>query len=239
MRRSIPSLVAIVTLVSQFSAQAQDRIVSFAVRGTYTTTSKIFDNPDSPSSDLRGQYVALDNIYGFGCELRVNLPGNTVAIALSAEYLSKLDEHTQLVGFTNPPRTLPVKEGFRFIPIEVGAHISIPLGTEQLRFTMGGGVGAYIGKRILTIAGVEAAQQNNPVYYGIHVETTFDYRMLSRLSVRAEMRFRDPEITAQSRFDQPATQYGGVLILLPREPFRARINVNGLTFGLGVVFDVF
>lgn len=239
MRPLILTVVAIVTLTSQLAAQGQESTLSLAIRGTYTTSSKVFNNPDAPSGDMRGQFIPIDNIYGAGIELRVKIPGNAVALSFAAEYLSKLDEQIQLVGFTSPPRRLPVKEGFRLIPIELGANIFIPLGSERLRFTMGGGVGAYIGKRVLAIAGVEAVQQNNPINYGIHVESSFDYQILPRLCVRADMRFRDPEFTTESRFEQLATQYDRVLIPLPREPFRARINVNGLSFGVGVVIDVF
>jgi hypothetical protein len=108
-----------------------------------------------------------------------------------------------------------------------------------MRLSIGGGVGAYIGTRTLNVSGAEAPQQNKPVSYGIHVETNFDYLVLPRLYARAEMRFRDPEFTTESKFEQQATQSNGVLILLPKEPFRARINVNGLTFGFGLVFEIF
>jgi len=239
MRRSILSIAAIVMLLGQLSAQSQERLLSLTLRGGYTTTSKIFYNPDSPSPDLRGQYNSIDNLYGLGFELRWVLPGYSVALTLAAEYLSKSDEKTQLVGFLNPPRALPVKEGLRLIPIEIGALIFVPLGSDRVRLTMGGGLGAYIGMRYLTIAGVDAAQQNQPVSYGIHVETSFDYRITPKVFARAEMRFRDPEFTTESRFSEQATQYGGVLVLLPRDPLRARINVNGMNFGVGFGFEIF
>jgi hypothetical protein len=188
---------------------------------------------------MRGQYVALGNIYGPGIEVRINIPGQSVALTIAAEYLSKQDESGQLVGFTTPPRRLSMREGFKLIPIELGANVPIPLGSDGIRLSIGGGVGAYIGTRILNVAGAEAPQQNKPVSYGIHVETNFDYQIIPRLYARAEMRFRDPEFTTESRFEQQATQSNGVLILLPHDPFRARINVSGLTFGLGIVFDLF
>jgi hypothetical protein len=239
MRRVFPSIVAIVVLVGMLPAQTKEKILSIALRGTYTTSSKVFDNPDSPSSDVRGQYFALDNIYGSGIEARVNIPGQSVAITLAVEYLSKEDESVQLVGFTAPPRRLSVKEGFRLIPVELGANVPIPLGTDAMRLSIGGGVGGYIGNRILNVAGAEAPQQSRSMSYGIHVETNFDYQVLPRVFARVEMRFRDPEFTTESKFEQQTTQSNGVVILLPHDPFHARINVNGLTFGLGLVFDLF
>lgn len=239
MRRSILSIAAIVMLLGQFSARSQEHLLSFTLRGGYTTTSKVFYNPDSPSPNLRGQYNSIDNLYGLGFELRWVIPNYSAGLTLAAEYLSKSDEKTQLVGFTNPLRAIPVKEGFRLIPIEIGALIFVPLGSDRVRLSMGGGLGAYIGTRYLTIAGVEAAQQNKSVSYGIHVETSFDYRISPKLFARAEMRFRDPEFTTESQFSQEATQSGGVLVLLPRDPFRARINVNGMNFGVGFGIELF
>lgn len=239
MRCSIVSIATVLMLFGQFRAEAQEHQFSLTLRGGYTTTSKIFYNPDSPSPDLRGQYTGIDNIYAPGIELRWMIPGYSIAISIAAEYITKYDEEIQLVGFLNPPRALPVKEGLRLVPIELGGLTFIPLGSDKVRLTMGGGLGMYIGQRSLTIAGVEASQQNKPISFGIHVETSFDYRITPRLFARLDMRFRDPEFTTESRFQQEATQYGGVLVLLPRDPFRAKINVNGLNFGLGMGIELF
>lgn len=239
MRRSILSVLAVVALLGRLSSQTQEPTFSFALRGNYTSTSKVFTNPDSPSGALRGQFNSVDNIYGLGAELRWTVPGHSFAISLATEYLSRISAQTQLVGYTTPPKRLPVEEGFRLIPVELGAQVFIPLGSERVQLTMGGGMGAYVGSRVLKVAGVEAVGRKTPVYYGIHVETSFDYRIRPGFFVRAEMRFRDPEFTSESEFAQPATQSGGVLILLPRAPFRARINVNGMNFGLGVGIEMF
>jgi hypothetical protein len=53
------------------------------------------------------------------------------------------------------------------------------------------------------------------------------------------MRFRDPEFTTESQFSQTATQSGGVLVVFPQAPFRARININGLNFGIGAGIELF
>ncbi len=239
MRRSIASIAPLLVLLCQISAVAQEHQFSFTLRGGYTTTSKIFSNPDAPDPELRGQYTGIDNIYAPGFEIRWLIPGQPVAITLEAEYISKSQEEIQLVGFVNPPRAVPVKEGVRLVPIELGGLILVPLGSDRVRLTMGGGLGMYIGQRSLMVAGVEATQQNKPVSYGIHVESSFDYRITPKLFARLDMRFRDPEYTTESRFQREATQYGGVLVILPHDPFRAKININGLNFGLGVGIEMF
>ncbi len=239
MRRTIVSAVAGLLFFAQPGAYAQEHQFSLTLRGAYTTTSKVFYNPDAASPDLRGQYTGLDNIYAPGVEIRWMIPGQPIAVSLAVEYLVKSNEEMQLAGFLSPPRALPVKEGLWLLPVEAGGLVFIPLGTDRVRLSMGGGLGMYLGNRELTIAGVKAAQQSKPVSFGIHVETSFDYRLTPWAYARLDMRFRDPEITTESRFIQQATQYEGVLIVLPRDPFRAKINVNGLNFGLGIGVELF
>jgi hypothetical protein len=79
MGRSILLIAAIVMLLGQSSVQSQERLLSFALRGGYTSTAKIFYNPDSPSPDLRGQYNGIDDLYGLGFELRWVIPDYSVA----------------------------------------------------------------------------------------------------------------------------------------------------------------
>jgi len=236
----LPVIVGIllVVLSGKLVAQASSWTLSIAAKANYTTTSRVFYNPDSPSNEIRSQYAALENIYGAGVEVRLKLPNDNFFISLSTEYLSKLQEQIQTVAFVGPPRRAPVKDGFRLIPVELGANIFIPIGSETIQVSMGGGVGLYYGTRILSVAGVDAPQQNKPVGFGIHVESSFDYRVLPWFAVRGEMRFRDPELTTENRFDKSLVLYNGAAIAFPSNVFRTRINVNGLSFGVGIVVDI-
>ena len=220
-------------------AQTSDWFLSAAFRGSYTTTSKVFYNPESPTPEVRNEHNIFDNIYGGGVEVRLQNLADNYFFALTVEYLSKLHEQAQLVALSNPPRTLPVTDGFHIVPIELGLNMFIPLGSEKVRLAMGGGLGAYIGNRIFSVAGVDARQLKRAIGYGIHVESSFDYRVNASFSVRGEMRFRDPEILTESRFDQSTVEYNGTIVAFPRDPFKSRINVNGLTFSLGLVLDIF
>ncbi|MBI3787400.1 MAG: outer membrane beta-barrel protein [Ignavibacteriales bacterium] len=240
MRRFLLLLtVVMIAGADRSSAQITDWSLSVGVRGSYTTSSKVFANPDSPSPDVRSQYLDFSNIYGGGIEFRFKNPDDNFFLSLSVEYLSKRQEQSQLTALTTPPRRVEVTDGFRLIPVELGANIFIPLGSQTVRMAMGGGVGLYYGQRILSVAGTSARQQNKPISYGIHVESSFDYRIVPRISVRGEMRFRDPEVTAENQFEETTIQVNGSTVRLPQNSFRTKINVNGLSFGLGVVFDIF
>ncbi|MBI3587442.1 MAG: hypothetical protein HY088_09965 [Ignavibacteriales bacterium] len=239
MRRFLLLTFVMIAGTCRLSAQITDWSLSIGVRGSYTTSSKVFANPDSPSPDVRSQYLDFSNIYGGGIEFRFKNPDDNFFISLSVEYLSKRQGQSQLTALTTPARRVDVTDGFRLIPVELGANIFIPLGSEKVRMAMGGGLGLYYGQRILSVAGTNARQQNKPVSYGIHVESSFDYRIVSWISVRAEMRFRDPEVTTENQFEENTVLVNGVSVRLPQNSFRTKINVNGLSFGLGVVFDIF
>lgn len=239
MRRFLLLTLVMIAGAGRLSAQITDWSFSVGVRGSYTTSSKVFANPDSPSPDVRSQYLDFSNIYGGGIEFRFKPPDDNFFISLSIEYLSKRQEQSQLTALTTPPRRVDVADGFRLIPIELGANIFIPLGSETVRMAMGGGLGLYYGERILSVAGAQARQQKKPIHYGIHVESSFDYRIASRISVRADMKFRDPEVTTESQFEENTIQVNGSTVKLPQNSFRTKINVDGLSLGLGVVFDIF
>lgn len=239
MRRFLLLTFVMIAGTGRLSAQITDWSLSVGVRGSYTTSSKVFANPDSPSPDVRSQYLDFSNIYGGGIEFRFKNPDDNFFVSLSVEYLSKRQEQSQLTALTTPARRVDVTDGFRLIPVELGANIFIPLGSEKVRMAMGGGLGLYYGQRILSVAGANARQQNKPISYGIHVESSFDYRIVSRISVRAEMRFRDPEVTTENQFEESTVLVNGAPVRLPQNSFKTKINVNGLSFGLGVVFDIF
>ncbi len=220
-------------------AQSTDRVLTVVVRGGYTTSSKVFYNPEASSADIRAQYNALEGIFGGGIEVRYHWPEFNFFLTLSAEYLSKHRDQTQILGFSDPPLQVPFTEGFVLIPIELGANVYIPVGSEKFRVSMGGGIGAYYGEQLLTVAGIKAAMRNRPLSVGIHVESGVEYRVLPGIWLRGDMRFRDPEVRSVIRFEKLTTQYQGSTLTFSNNDFKTRIDVDGMSFGLGIVVEVF
>lgn len=219
------------------SLHASDKNLSFILRGTYTTSSRIFGNPDASTEEQRAQFSQLDGITGGGITLRYRWPGEQFFFTLSVDFLSQVQERNQFLSFS-PSRRLPVTEGLRLVPVEIGMHTYIPIGSESMRFSMGGGIGMYAGERILRVAGVEAAMQNNPVRFGIHVSSGIEYRVLPGVWLHGEMKFRDPEFRAVSRFTQERTVFEGTTITFPQNEFSSRVNVNGMAFSFGVAVEL-
>jgi hypothetical protein len=229
------------TVLTTTSARAQfaDLQLAASLRGSYTTSSKLFYNPDSPSPIIRAEHIPLEGIYGWGVEVRIQRPIDMFFLSFSVEYLTKTLTQHQLVAFTNSPRILPVTDGMISIPIEVSVGSFIPLGSERFRMYMAGGIGAYYAERILEVAGVKAPPTNSPLAFGIHVESGFEYSVLPTVSVRAEMRFRDPEIITMNKFEQTGTVYENTTIVFPNRELKTRVNLDGLNFSVGLVAHVF
>ncbi|MGH2567888.1 MAG: hypothetical protein ACRDGA_06075 [Bacteroidota bacterium] len=229
--------VAVLFLLPTTTLSAGEKSFSAILRGNYTTTSKVFFAPNAPSQEQRGQYFELEGITGAGAELRYHWPGESFFLSLSVDYLVKSREQRQPVAYA-PQYRVPVVEGLRLVPVELGVHTFIPLGSETMRLSMGGGISAYYGERILRVAHVEAAMQNKPMKVGIHIASGFEYRIIPGLWLRGDMKFRDPELRTASRFTQSEVEYEGIVVPLPQNELSSRINVDGLAFSLGVVIEV-
>ena len=231
-------LTAIVLVLVATAAHAGDKNLSLILRGNYTTSSKLFINPDAPSEDQRSQYAQFDGVTGGGVELRYHWFAENLFFTLSIDYLTKRQQQDQLVAFAGTSNRVPVSDGFYCIPVELGVHTYIPLGSDLIRMSMGGGVGAYYGSRVLRVADVEAARQNSPLKIGIHIVSGFEYRVLPGLWLRGDMRFRDPELKTVNHFTQQSTEYNNVTVTFPRSDFSSKINLDGLTFSVGIMVEL-
>lgn len=224
--------------VGLLHAQSGEWNVAAVVRGTITTSSKIYPNPNSPSFDLRTVTTPYNSVLGLGGELRIQRFGTNFYFSVSAEYLSQVRSEQRLDGSINPPRRVPVEEGYRLIPLEISGYIYVPIGSQSWKLSMGGGLGAYYTERIYRIAGVTASPVGNRFGYGIHVGINTEYSIIPRLSVLAGLKFRDPEVDVRNKFEVSSIPYGTGVIAFPQGEFPSRINVDGMTFSVGVRFDI-
>ncbi len=239
MRRGLGQFAVLqVFLVLAAIAQNKGWSVSAGARGILTTSSKLFLNPDGRTPELRTEHTAINSVYGGGIDLRARLPEDNFFFAISGEYVSIIQKETRLDASLSPPRRVPVEEGYILIPLEIGVHLYIPLGSETWRVSMGGGFGAYYGERVYRVAGIRAEPRGNRFAFGIHVETQTEYQVLGLISVAAGLKFRDPEINAINRFETISTVYNNNVIVFPKGDMKSRINVDGITVSLGVIIEI-
>ncbi len=223
----------------QASARQGSWNTSFVLRGNYTSSAKIFFNPDAATEQQRSQYLRVEDMTGAGAELRLQLSDENIFFTLSVDYISKTLNDPQYVSIGGSLQRVPGAEGLTFIPVEVALNTYIPVSTEDFRMTMGGGIGMYYAVRSLSVLGVGTQVVNSPVGYGIHVNTGFEYRIRDGISVRAALTFRDPEITNESKFEQETATFNGSPVTIRQSSFRSRIQVDGLTVSAGVLIDLF
>jgi hypothetical protein len=228
-------LLFAVTVVPRVSAQAVG--LPLAVRFTTTTSAKVFHNPTSPSSAIRNEFVTAEGLYGVAAELQVPFTSE-LAFTFAVEYLQHVEEGDRPIALGGSLRTLPVRDGFVVIPVEIGGAAFIPISDETFRLTMGAGVGATFLHRIQEIAGVGVTTQGTPVGYGIHVSVEFDVLILPGIYGHFASRFRDPEVTVTTRYAKATVVHNGTTLVLPSEPMHTRVNVDGLSLSAGIAVDL-
>lgn len=231
-------LIAVVALQPSLQAQQLSVRSSIMFRATLVTSTRVFDSPDAQDIVDRDHYDFVDNLLGGGVQYRLEFPDQNLYLTLSVEYVSKiLSQNSPFLTTSNQLVQLPVEQGVRFIPIELGVNTNIPLIENSLRLTMGGGYGIYYADRVYAINGISMNSETLPIGYGIHIESGFDYRLFQNVRLCWEMRFRDPEISNTSRFGTNSITADNNQIPVGNISPTTKINVHGVSFTLGLLFD--
>jgi hypothetical protein len=231
------SLFLFIILSSTLFGAERTTKYSVALKGTYTSSSKLYPTPDAAQQDLQSLYIEYNDLVGFGLEVRRQLGSESIEVGVGVEFLT-----TRKSGFgTGPAGTpavqLPIEDGYRFLPIELTGYFVLPFSTETLKFYMGGGAGFYYGDRVYRVVNRTAQTVESRSAFGIHVLTGVDYFIDRFLSLRGEMKFRDPQFDITSRFVDSQVEYSGHTYRLSQQPFNSKINLDGLVLNLGIVLN--
>ncbi len=224
-------LISLLSIITSAQSNGKDFGISFNFN--YTTTSKLYLQPDSPDLILRGVHQTLDDIYSYSIEVRYQI-SESIILGLGTESIKKtFDNSINLGGI----RAL-MKDGYKTVPIEFSAYYLIPFSTERFKFYMGGGFGLYIGQQIRELGDVSISNESKKIGYGIQVSVGMDYLVNQFLSLRGQMRFRDPEFEMESKYSDTTVNYNGRIYILPAEKFTSKVNINGITFAIGAVINL-
>jgi len=227
--RWVAILLATVLLVP--SLRSQQKVYSIAVKGNLTTSSRLYHAVDAPDEFVRSQYIEVNDIWGYGIDIRRTIEDTRLQIGLSVEYLSGTESASQMVGSTS----VPVEDGFWTVPVELSGYFIIPFSSEIFKLYIGGGGGVYVGKRTYSKGNEQADVVDSRNGFGIHIATGLEYSFASWLSVRSEVKFRDLQFESTKAFSRSSTTYRGVTVPLDQTPSRARINVDGMLVDAGLV----
>lgn len=208
---------------------------SISASFNYTTSSKVFLFPNSPDPVLRDQNVPVDDFYSYSFEIRYRI-SEPFALGLGSEYLkAQTDSRFTFGGSTGSIRA-PVKEGYSMIPVDLTAYYILPFSTERFKFQMGGGGGIYFGSHLRKFGNVKTETKKREFAYGIHVTVGMEYLFKDFLSIRAAMKFRDPQFELTSEYNNDTYLYNGQLYRLSQQDVESKVNIDGITFSLGLVF---
>jgi hypothetical protein len=200
---------------------------SIGVYGSFNDDARIFLFPQSPDPVLRQQTKGLGGSFGLAASWRYRvLP--TVAAEFRGEFITR--EEAEEYGGTS------VSHGFTVMLFEVSALFSLPFSGDRFDMYVGGGLGAYSGKRIYAIADAEAEHVSASPALGIHVLLGAEYLLMDRVGVRFILLFRDPQIGVENRFTRPSVTAANVTHPLQTDVFRSNINLNGNVYCLGLAY---
>jgi len=230
MTRLCALIIACILASTACSLRAQERSFTVLVKGNLTTQSDIFLNPTSPDPVARAQSTTLEDFPGIGVEVQYQFPGMNIALGVSADRISVRTPQPITVSFRE---LVPAEDGYTVIPLEVTGYFIIPASGEMFKIFMGGGLGAYIGTRRYSIAGVEARTVDDRPGFGIHVLGGVSVHFTGWLSLVAEMKFRDLQFRSTDAFAVSRIPYGSTYINVSQTPFASTIHTDGIVFQIG------
>ncbi len=211
--------------------------ISIGVYGFYTTSASVFLNPNASDIVVRNGSFLIEDIWNPGVDIRFRV-SEPLILGLNIEYIRITRSAPNLNVFLGGSVvTLLVDDGFKLIPVELTAYYLLPFSTEGFKFLMGGGLAYYNGEFIREIGKAEVKNIKKEAAFGIHVSISMDYVPINYVALRFQMKFRDPQFTVSSQYEQQEIEYEGNIIILPEGSFNTKINLDGLTFMLGVAFQ--
>jgi outer membrane protein W len=231
-------LILVVLLSKSLFAQFGAGGIGIAVNAVYTTSAAIYLNPNSSNPEVRNRSFTLENIWNPGVDIKYRFT-NEFILGFNIEYMKKTGYAPNLTAFiNNQVFVFEVEDGLSVIPIELTAHYYFPFSTEDFKFMMGGGLGYYIGEFIRKFQDVDLEITQRKFALGFHVSASMDYIIVENLSARLEMKFRNPQYTVTSKYSKTEVTYQGNIIQLPENAFDTKVDVDGLTFILGLVINI-
>lgn len=211
--------------------------LNLALKGSYTTSAKIFLTPNASDPEIRNRSFILNSFFNNGIEARFSINEN-INLSLNVEYISVKGNGRNLIAFSNNNSiSLNVEDGFNLIPIEISGFYKLPFSSESILIFMGGGFGYYYGEMIRNFADISVSTIDRKTAYGIHVIVSTDYLINKYFAIRGEMKFRDPQFIVNSEYNKQTTIYEGNEIFIGQKTFDTKINVDGVTFTLGLVLN--
>jgi opacity protein-like surface antigen len=232
--------LAIITAALLASAHAQSGDWTVGATGVYTSTAKIYLYPKADDEIVRNNFHGFENLYGPSLTLSRRV-GEEIRLSLNVGYVAAEGEGANAtILLEGGTRTVPVKEGFVAVPIEISLQYFLPFSFETVKFFMGGGIGAYVADRTRTIGDLESETIERRSAFGVHVGLSIEWFVVPDVALVFGMKFRDPQIDVVSRYNGTTGVFEGETFSIVEREFDSKINLDGVVFlvGASYSFDV-
>ncbi len=236
----IKNLILILFLTANLLAQESDylnrpSLFDLSINLNYNTGAKVFLTPRSADPDLRNQYYTFDGFLSYTFEIKTNVWNSIIYFGIGTEILRTSSLLYSVRGlFNNLPRTFQVEESFQIYPLELMIYYIFPFSRHWYWTYMGSGIGVYYGSYSRKIYDLMSKSKVIRMDYGILVNAGVDISLIKNLSLKFEMKFRDPELEFRNEFTKTETFINGDRIQLFEKIFYTKINLDGLNLILGL-----
>jgi len=178
------------------------------------------------------------DIYHPGIEVRGKLHED-IFLSLCSDYFKAVTDEQRLTVISDLiPKSVKIEDGFVAVPVELTLNYRLPFSGSEFKFYMGGGVGYYFGSHYRKIGDIEANNAERQHAYGIQVGLSMEYVYRENYILHAGMKFRDPQFNVKSTYSKRETDINGMHIYVAQESFDSKINIDGITFFMGVAFTL-
>ncbi|MDT8322469.1 MAG: hypothetical protein RRA94_00040 [Bacteroidota bacterium] len=205
---------------------SQPRLHAISVSAGLIEDSRIFVSPQSPDPVERQRTTNLGATTGYGASYRYRLY-QSVTLQLHGEFVHTRSSSRDLAGTR-------MENGFDIWLLEVAGMFSLPFSSDRFEMYVGGGAGVYVGRRSYAVADAISETVSAVPAFGIHILVGAEYLLTRHLGIRADVVFRDPQMSVENRFRQSSVTANGIVYELGTAPFLSHVNLNGNIYSLGV-----
>lgn len=228
-------LLILLFVISFVSVKAQYNGANFGLSGNfiYTTTAKYYPYPNS-SDIIEGSYsITIDDITSFSAELKYKL-SESIFMGANVEFIEAEFRGSTKLLIGQDYEDAAVFDRFTVIPFEISLYYVLPFSGEKFKFLMEGGAAYYYGSfdREMGDAAIENTKKD--FAYGIHTGLSMEYLFSDYFILQFKMKFRDPEVEIESRYNSNTVNINGREAIIPRETFASKLNIDGVSFVLGI-----
>jgi len=233
-------LFSLFIFTSSLQAQYNGKKWGVAFGCNYTTSSKLYLSPYAVDQVERSKYENLDDVYSYSAEIRYRV-SERVIIGLNFEYLKRTGEKTEVAAMKGSTSyTIEMDDGYSMVPAELSVYYLLPFSSDKIKFYMGGGAGIYYGNHLRTYKEVDVSNVSRDFAYGIQISIGLEYLITDYIAFTGGIKFRDPEFKLKSKYNCSSfiDEYGAE-VFLRDNTFNSKINIDGVTFFVGLGFNLF